>query len=346
MFKKRLFLILICVALIVSTFFSFNGSAGLITAATTKYTIVALAGPGGTISPSGLLLVNSGTNKNFTIRPGNGFHIADVLVDGASVGRPTKYTFPNVTSNHRILALFASSLVINAGAGPGGKIDPSGPVVINLGKNATFTITPDPGYYAASLLIDGVRVVPTSSFTFKGVKAPHSIMATFNNVYPILGSASPGGSIDPSGVVMVESGNSATFNMTADTGYHLVDVRVDGLWVGPQSSYTFPNVTDPHDIMAVFSDEYHVIARAGTGGTISPSGVMAVVSGTSLEFTISPKNGYALSDVLVNGESKESEVIDGKLTVQISEPTTVVALFVKGSPTAEELQEYQEYTEE
>ena len=46
-------------------------------------------------------------SNSFTITPVAGYHVADVLVDGASAGAITGYTFTNVTANHTIAASFA-----------------------------------------------------------------------------------------------------------------------------------------------------------------------------------------------------------------------------------------------
>ena len=73
---------------------------------TTYYTIKAEAGDGGSISPSGRVRVARGSNKTFTITPDEGYRIADVLVDGKSVGAVSRYTFENVRSDHTIEAIF------------------------------------------------------------------------------------------------------------------------------------------------------------------------------------------------------------------------------------------------
>src|SRR5262249_11765662 len=62
-------------------------------------TITASAGSGGTISPSGSVTVPFGGNQTFTISANACFSIADVLVDGSSVGAVASYTFTNVTAN-------------------------------------------------------------------------------------------------------------------------------------------------------------------------------------------------------------------------------------------------------
>ena len=71
-----------------------------------SYTITATAGTGGSISPSGTVTVPHGGSQAFTITPNAGYVIADVLVDGSSVGAVSSYTFTNVTSNHTIHATF------------------------------------------------------------------------------------------------------------------------------------------------------------------------------------------------------------------------------------------------
>ena len=79
------------------------------TFAATTHTITASAGANGTITPSGTVTVNHGTNQSFTITPATGYRVADVLVDGSSVGAVTSYTFTNVTVNHTISASFAAT---------------------------------------------------------------------------------------------------------------------------------------------------------------------------------------------------------------------------------------------
>jgi len=72
----------------------------------TTYTITASAGPGGSIGPGGAVYVVPGASQAFTITANPGYDIADVLVDGWSVGVRTTHTFDNVTADHTIAASF------------------------------------------------------------------------------------------------------------------------------------------------------------------------------------------------------------------------------------------------
>jgi hypothetical protein len=82
-----------------------------------SYLINATAGNGGNIVPSGLVSVNPGTNMTFTITPVSGYTIQNVVVDAASKGAITTYTFVQVSANHTISASFR---LISGGGGGGG----------------------------------------------------------------------------------------------------------------------------------------------------------------------------------------------------------------------------------
>ena len=71
-----------------------------------KYTIAATAGEGGSITPNGDVSVKEGASQTFAITADNGYEIADVLVDGNSVGAVESYTFDEVKANHTITVSF------------------------------------------------------------------------------------------------------------------------------------------------------------------------------------------------------------------------------------------------
>lgn len=73
------------------------------------YTITATAGEGGTISTDKTVSVREGNNASFTFTPNNGYQIADVLVNGKSVGAVKTFTFTNVRSNQTIHVTFKAS---------------------------------------------------------------------------------------------------------------------------------------------------------------------------------------------------------------------------------------------
>ena len=150
------------------------------------YTITATADPNIVIDPSGDVDVNAGDDQTFIIQTHPPYQIADVLVDGVSVGPVDPYmftyTFINVQANHTIHAAYERVHTITASAGANGSINPSGDVDVNAGDDQTFTITPDAGYVVGMVSVDGVLVGAVEIYTFNNVQADHTIHATFIEV--------------------------------------------------------------------------------------------------------------------------------------------------------------------
>lgn len=149
---------------------------------TTLYTINASAGANGSINPSGAVSANQGINKPFTITPNSGYRIADVLVDGVSVGPVSDYSFLNVAANHSISASFAiKTYTVDATTNTGGMITPAGATQANHGADLEYEITPAEGYYVAQVLVDGVSVGAVEYYAFSSLSDDHTIDVTFDN---------------------------------------------------------------------------------------------------------------------------------------------------------------------
>ena len=71
-----------------------------------NYTIKATAGAGGSISPSGDVSVREGEDQTFTITPDESYAVADVKIDGKSIGAVNSYAFENVGRTHTIEVIF------------------------------------------------------------------------------------------------------------------------------------------------------------------------------------------------------------------------------------------------
>ncbi len=72
-----------------------------------RWQVLASAGPGGSVSPSGTIPLAQGGSVTVSVTASAGFGIADVRVDGASVGTPSSFTFSTVSANHTLAAAFA-----------------------------------------------------------------------------------------------------------------------------------------------------------------------------------------------------------------------------------------------
>ncbi len=85
----------------------------------TGHTIKVTAGAHGTISPSGSVLVDEGSNQKFTITPEKGYEIATLQVDGVEESvTNNSYTFTNVKNNHTISVTFKAVIDVSAPLAP------------------------------------------------------------------------------------------------------------------------------------------------------------------------------------------------------------------------------------
>ena len=276
------------------------------------YTITASAGPNGAINPSGSVSVVPGADQTFTIAPNSCYHVADVLVDGASVGALTTYTFTGVAANHTISATFAIDiLTISASAGAGGSITPNGAVNVSCGGNQGFTISADGSHTIADVLVDGASVGAVPSYTFTNVTAAHTISASFGvSSFTITASAGVGGTISPNGAVSISPGADQSFTIVPGPCYHIADVLVDGVSVGPVATYAFTSVAANHTISAGFGPDRSisigdVIAQEGNSGTTDfnlpvrlsgPCAAQVDVTWKTADGTAEVSNGDYLAD--------------------------------------------------
>jgi uncharacterized repeat protein (TIGR01451 family) len=265
------------------------------------YVITPTAGSNGLITPSTPQTVNYGSSITFTIAANTGYHTTDVRVDGVSQGVLSSYTFSNVVANHMITSAYAiNTYLITPTAGSNGSIIPSTPQTVNYGSSITFTIVPTGGYGIADVRVDGVSQGSIGTYTFNNVTASHTITAAFaNNLFVITPTAGLGGSLNPSSPQAVSSGNSITFTITANTGYHTTDVHVDGVSQGAIGAYTFNNVIASHTITAAFAINMYTltVSSAGAGsGLVTPTvGIHTYPYGMIVTPTASANSGSIFS---------------------------------------------------
>jgi PKD repeat protein len=171
-----------------------------------------------------------------------------------------KYATPS-TSNHAPVA-DANGPYIEAGVpivfDGSGSFDLDGIIVSyewDFGDGSSSTgVSPSHTYAQAGSYTVTLTVIDDS-----GAKATDATTAITR--FTITASAGTGGTISPSGSVTVNYGDDVTFAVTADPGYGIQDVVVDGTdHRGGIPSYTFYHITADHSISASFGISDHDIA--------------------------------------------------------------------------------------
>jgi hypothetical protein len=142
------------------------------------WTITASAGADGSITPAGAVVLPQGASQTFAIAAEEHHHVADVLVDGVSVGPVSSWSFDEVGADHTIAASFAiDTFTVTASAGARGSIAPAGETTVPYGGSLTLRVRPKPGYRVARLVVDGRNLGPRTRVTIRTCLRDHVIRA-------------------------------------------------------------------------------------------------------------------------------------------------------------------------
>lgn len=96
---------------------------------------------------------------------------------------------------------------------------------------------------------NGMQDSEVKTFTYT-INIPKPIVK-----HTITATAGANGSISPSGTLEVTEGADQTFSITANDGYEIASLKVDGTAVTAATSYAFTNVTKAHTIEVTFKQK-------------------------------------------------------------------------------------------
>ncbi len=220
--------------------------------------------------------------------------------------------------------------VVRSEAKNGATISPSGYTEVKDGTVMKFVIGTQEGYSFDRVIVNGEPMRLSDGNLSITVNQDTVIEA-----YGEKKSFSIDKEVHGNGTIVLskdtaEYGSSLVARITADEGYVISDVTVDGKSVGVCSAYTFADIKDNHIIEATFEEVVQTLtvkASANSGGKIYPARSI-VNKGSSVKFTLTPDYGYHASYALVNNEAvtvASNEIILSNVT----EDTTVAAVFEK-----------------
>jgi len=213
----------------------------------TSYTFTSTVSGGGTTpysySWSGGGTPATGTSSTFTTQWSTAGTKTIALTVTDSLGQTG-------SANLNVTIIDNYTLTVNINPPGAGSVTPSGGSYTS-GTVVTLTETPIASYKFVNWSGDATGSGSSVTVTMNSNK---TVTANFAiNYYTVTASAGTGGSISPSGAITVNYGSSKSFTITANAGYKISSVTVDGSSVGAVSSYTFSNVTSNHTINASFT---------------------------------------------------------------------------------------------
>jgi hypothetical protein len=365
--------------------------------------LTASASEGGAISPSGQVSVTQGLNQTFVLSPHPGYVVGNLWIDEQAQGPLSSYTFTSVQQTHTIYAEFVpnpcyvTQLPYSESFNPSGipncwssqslqgglhwqqgsfngglsgnnsylyaratgnnaqtaeLISPNFNFSQHSGievqfihyyqhfrSSAAFSYSTDGGNQwipvqtwtsstsnpstfnqSLSALSGQSNVLFKWTFLFEGGGSPNSGKSWSIDNFQISANGEPqsftltatsgiGGTVSPSGTLTLVEGSSQTFLIQPLSGYQVQDLVVDGQSLGALTQYTFSNINSDHTLHASFSlveeEITHTLtATSGTGGTVSPSGILTLVEGSNQTFVIQASPGFEIEDVVVDGQSQ------------------------------------------
>ena len=254
------------------------------------------------------------------------YHIDDVLVNGASQGSVTSYTFPPVTTENQTIELKTAInqyQISTRVLGGHGQLT-AGITVDCNSSNHSFTATADAGYHITWLKVydasgqviqDETAASGQSTYTvtLNNVTQAQVVEAAFSQKIEVkevsqFGTISPDGGTNKPAMVDVEYDDNQTFQIDAvhpcpaglshnNHQHHISDILVDNASIGgirgqsiSNYSYTFSQVTTNHIIEALFTS-YVDISVTGAGSVQSGNFTLTNASTGLVEDSMEVESG-------------------------------------------------------
>ena len=326
-----------------------------------EFEVTASAGPGGTISPSGISLVPRDATKTFTITPDAGYY---PLVAGTCKGPiymgvapedkldGNTYTTKKINADCTVTVEFTTKVpvTVTTSINPSGAgtIIPETVTEVSRGADGSiytnFIVAPNTGYRIKTVSGCGG---PNSSndtpygvdYSFGPIFANCTVTVIFDKLsYTVATSVSPSGTgtISPANPI-VTAGQTQILTLSPSPGYTISSVGGSCGGTLDGNIYTTKAITANCTVTAAFvrkgTQPTITASVSGTGGTINPSGAVSVTSGMDKVFTVTPNAGYGIFRVAgtcggtLNGNTYTTRKIGGDCTVvaEFTEKLTVTA---------------------
>ena len=119
----------------------------------------------------GVTLEKSGTAHDDNVQKGS---VARQNPVGGTMVKPGTTIYVTISDGPE-----KKEFTITVTCGTGGSVSPSGNQKVAEGGSVSFTITPKEGYEVATLVIDGMTVLPLTSYSFMNVDTNHTLYVTF-----------------------------------------------------------------------------------------------------------------------------------------------------------------------
>lgn len=225
--------------------------------------------------------------------------LVDVQYENGAIRKFTYDILGNIISD----SVFTKKTKVTISSSQNGSTTPSGDVFASKGDTITVVSTPDTGYHFLKWVVsDSLNVIDSGDTGRILVNGSGSINAEFEiNMYNVNVRSSVGGNVIPSGDTIIAHGDTLLVTSSADLDYAFSKWDITGdIEIIDSTSIGKFIITDTGTIQAIFLQSFEINAIAYFGGTISPSGILKVPTGSSQKYLILEDEGYQIDSVLVD----------------------------------------------
>ncbi|MBO4904953.1 MAG: InlB B-repeat-containing protein [Lachnospiraceae bacterium] len=298
------------------------------------YNVTAYADPseGGNVTGGGA--VSPGASVTLSAIPSRNYAFVGWKRDGKTVSTATNYTIDNVSSNIKVVAKFQrNSVRVNIGVNDSDGGSVSGGGTFDYGDSTTIKAKAYSGYTFTGWKENGDIISRDTSLTLKNLRGDRDITAVFKRArYTVNLVAYPAEGGDLSGSGTYDLGDSVVIKATPRSGYTFNGWFVNGQAVSRDKEYKIGKIQQDYTITAAFQKQGAVTYElssgvATTGGSISPSGKINAVKGSNITYTITPKTGFAILAVAVDGA--QIGPVSTYTFTNVTGPHMIVAAFVQ-----------------
>lgn len=184
--------------------------------------------------PTGLTGVKGDFLRSITLPAGFAWNNPNEILTAGTHTYKATYT-PEDTTNYKTVTDIEISVVVKnkyilSGivSGGHGTISTPGLEVLE-GEKVEITFTPDEGYMIDKVLVEGTEVEVTGNKLELTMDGHKIVSVSYKKIpFTITVEDVEGATVDPSGIVTVNYGDSKNFTITANSGYKLIKVLVNG----------------------------------------------------------------------------------------------------------------------
>ena len=217
-----------------------------------RYTVTVEPTENGTVSPEDECTLDFYEQKTFVFTPDPGYRVADVLINGVSIGAVSSYTVTSIRADQTVYVKFERiSHTVNVICGENGTADRTGSFQVMDGESLTLKIHANEKFHIDTIKINGEIVASANPLTIENVTRDMQVEITFKPaLFHIQTQSAENGSITPS--FSVTYGENARVDFDAKFFYKVKNVTVDGVSIGSPDHYDFTSVTGNHTVVVEY----------------------------------------------------------------------------------------------